>query len=174
VDPDVDRRSKGSLEKIEHAVHERLDVHRDGLRVLPSRECEHPLRQGSSSHRGLHCVLQQLDGLGIAPARLRTSSRLLTMTISRLLKSCATPPVSWPMASSFWDWNSVSPRALECLLGFAALADVARDLGEPDQLAGAVADRIDDDIGPEMAAILADPPAFALVASVAQRGLQGA
>ena len=28
------------------------------------------------------------------------------MTLSRLLKSCARPPVSWPMASSFWAWRS--------------------------------------------------------------------
>jgi hypothetical protein len=28
--------------------------------------------------------------------------------ISRLLKSCATPPVSWPMLSSFWLWRSAS------------------------------------------------------------------
>ena len=30
------------------------------------------------------------------------------MIVSRLLKSCATPPVSWPTASIFWDWRSAS------------------------------------------------------------------
>ena len=30
------------------------------------------------------------------------------MTVSRLLKSCATPPVSWPIASIFCAWRSAS------------------------------------------------------------------
>jgi hypothetical protein len=39
----------------------------------------------------------------------RTSmSRLPTMGVSRLLKSWATPPVSWPIASIFWAWRSAS------------------------------------------------------------------
>ena len=33
------------------------------------------------------------------------------MICSRLLKSCATPPVRWPMASIFWDWRTM-PSAL--------------------------------------------------------------
>ena len=28
--------------------------------------------------------------------------------VSRLLKSCAMPPVSWPIASIFCDWRSIS------------------------------------------------------------------
>ena len=35
-------------------------------------------------------------------------SRLPMMTVSRLLKSCATPPVSWPIASIFCDWRNAS------------------------------------------------------------------
>ncbi|GJE03432.1 hypothetical protein GMJLKIPL_5387 [Methylobacterium isbiliense] len=35
-------------------------------------------------------------------------SRLPTMTPSRLLKSCATPPVSWPIASIFCDCRSIA------------------------------------------------------------------
>ncbi len=41
-------------------------------------------------------------------ARLRISSRLPEMPASRLLKSCASPPVSWPTASIFCDWRSAS------------------------------------------------------------------
>ena len=33
------------------------------------------------------------------------------MTVSRLLKSCAIPPVSWPTASIFCDWRSWSPTS---------------------------------------------------------------
>ena len=35
-------------------------------------------------------------------------SRLPMMMVSRLLKSCATPPVSWPIASIFCAWRSAS------------------------------------------------------------------
>ena len=35
-----------------------------------------------------------------------SSSRSIDSTASRLLKSCATPPVSWPIASIFWTWCS--------------------------------------------------------------------
>ncbi len=43
--------------------------------------------------------------------------------VSRLLKSCATPPVSWPTASIFCDCRSASSamRALVDRLGDAAL-----------------------------------------------------
>ena len=53
--------------------------------------------------------------------------------ISRLLKSCATPPVSWPSASIFCACASCCLRALERFLRVAPLGDVARDLGEADQ-----------------------------------------
>ena len=35
--------------------------------------------------------------------RVRVSSRFPRITVSRLLKSCAMPPVSWPIACIFWD-----------------------------------------------------------------------
>ena len=43
-----------------------------------------------------------------AGSRLRISCRLPSTTISKLLKSWAMPPVSWPIASSFCAWNSCS------------------------------------------------------------------
>src|SRR5262249_20456339 len=46
-----------------------------------------------------------------------------------------------------------------------ALGDVPGDLGEPEQLAGLVADRGDDDVGPEARAVLSDAPALLLVAA---------
>ena len=45
---------------------------------------------------------------GSSGRRLRSRSRLPITAISRLLKSCATPPVSWPMVSIFWAWRNCS------------------------------------------------------------------
>ena len=44
--------------------------------------------------------------------RLRTRSLYPLMAVSRLLKSCAMPPASCPMASSFCDCRSCSSRVL--------------------------------------------------------------
>ena len=48
------------------------------------------------------------------------------------------------------------------LLGRHPFGDVAGDLGKADQAALAVADRLDDGVRPEAAAVLADPPPFGL------------
>src|SRR6185437_13472500 len=50
-------------------------------------------------------------------------------------------------------------------LAFAPLGDVPCDLGKADQLA-VFTDRIDNDAGPEEGAVLADAPAFFLIATV--------
>src|SRR5665213_2539411 len=47
-------------------------------------------------------------------------------------------------------------------LGFFALGEIARDLGVTDDVAGRGPDRINDDAGPEPAAVFADAPAFVL------------
>ena len=55
--------------------------------------------------------------------RVCISSRLPEMPASRLLKSCAMPPVSWPTASIFCAWRSCSSSASPRL----PLGDVAAD-----------------------------------------------
>ena len=55
---------------------------------------------------GVLRLRQKLDLLRLAAAGLRSISRLPRITVSRLLKSWAMPPVSWPIASIFWDWRS--------------------------------------------------------------------
>ena len=62
---------------------------------------------------------------------------------------------------------------LELELGFAALGNVPGDLGEADELAVLV-DGVDDDAGPEERAVLADAPAFLLVAALFAGNTQGA
>src|SRR5260370_17164575 len=51
----------------------------------------------------------------------------------------------------------------EFLIGGTFFGQIARDLGETYQLAGLIADRIDDDTRPECGAILAQAPAFGFV-----------
>ena len=53
--------------------------------------------------------------------------------MSRLLKSWAMPPASWPTASIFWAWRSWSSLCAERFLGALALGQVD---GEAAELAG--------------------------------------
>ena len=65
-------------------------------------------------------------------------------------------------------------RRFQALLPFAPLGDVARDLGEADDIALRVADAVDDNAGPEPGAVLAHAPALGLVPAFARRGRQRA
>jgi hypothetical protein len=60
------------------------------------------------------------------------------------------------------------------LFGGASLGEVARDLGKADDLAGWLPDRIDDDIGPEPVAVLADAPPLVHEPAFPPRGLERA
>ena len=51
-----------------------------------------------------------LDTLGSSGTVFLSRLRLPSMTASKLLKSCATPPVNWPMLSIFWDSCSCAAR----------------------------------------------------------------
>jgi hypothetical protein len=57
-------------------------------------------------------------------------------------------------------------------LFLSSFVDVAGYLGEAEELPRAVADGIDDDAGPEAAAVVADPPAFSLELAFVDRGFQ--
>jgi hypothetical protein len=66
------------------------------------------------------------------------------------------------------DQHSEAPLALaQRVLSGHPLGDVAGDLGVADQLSGVVLHGLDHGIGPELAAVLAHPPAFLLVAAIA-------
>ena len=72
-------------------------------------------------------------------------------------------------------WTNRRNRLLACaqlLLGGPALGQIAGNLGIADQIAGRVADRIDDDVCPEAAAVLAYTPAFGLEPAFASRRLE--
>ena len=63
------------------------------------------------------CRLPASDG-----STRRSRCRLLLMTISRLLKSCATPPVSRPSASSFCTWRSAFSARARCSVSSCSFA----------------------------------------------------
>ena len=60
----------------------------------------------------------------------------------------------------------------ERLLLFALFGDVTRDFGKTDQLSVLVLDWVDDCIGPELAAVLADPPSLTFISALADGSFQ--
>src|SRR6476619_3831789 len=63
-------------------------------------------------------------------------------------------------------------RFLQPQLSFALFRHIAGDLGETDQLAVFVPDRVDDDARPQACAVLANAPALGLVAARLARRLE--
>ena len=112
------------------------------IEALPAREGEQLARERRAALRG------KLDGVERRRTRWDRRRACLLHQLGlaadhhqRLLKSWATPPVSWPSASIFCAWARCAWRFLQRELGLAAFGDVAGDLGEADQLAVVVADR---------------------------------
>ena len=87
-----------------------------------------------------------------AAAGRRTPSARISivpvMTVRMLLKSCATPPVSWPTASIFCDWRS-------CASAGDLVGQVADECVE--HVAAQAAQRRDGDLDPELAAVAPAP-----------------
>ena len=84
-------------------------------RLLPGKR-QQPLGERRGALGALHSVVQATGKLELSRLRstiqmCKADSRLPMMIVSRLLKSCATPPVRWPMASSFCDWRKASSAA---------------------------------------------------------------
>ena len=77
---------------------------RSCCRANASRRCV------SDAPRSAPCIAPSISrcSRGSSGRRLRNRSRLPITAISRLLKSCATPPVSWPIVSIFCAWRNCS------------------------------------------------------------------
>ena len=93
-------------------LHALADVEHFGLERLTPREGQ---QLGGELGGAAHGIRDRID-----VARRRSSGRFgrrnrsteVRITVSRLLKSCATPPVSWPSASSRWPCLSASSASI--------------------------------------------------------------
>ena len=96
IQPQLHSRAHRLLEQLLHVLNQQSQV--DGRRAerLPPCKCQHALGQRHASSRGFVGVVKQSQHvlLDRAAADAGQQSRLLSTTINRLLKSCATPPVS--------------------------------------------------------------------------------
>ena len=91
---DRDARTDGLPQEIQHVGNELLNLDGFELELLTARKCQQPLGQRRSALRALHRAFQQSRGSRVVRKSLFQERQAAKMTASRLLKSCATPPVS--------------------------------------------------------------------------------
>ena len=122
------RRADRAADQVLHAGDQPVDVGRLGIERLAPGEGEQPLRQrGRALGGALRCADVAFDARRAGPWRVRlsSSSRLPLIPASRLLKSCAMPPVSWPTASIFCACRRASWAVSQLLFGGLLVGDVA-------------------------------------------------
>ena len=136
VELDLDLAAERPRQHLGEGVEPQVEVDHLGLERLAPAEGEQMAGQGRGAVGGFddRVEIALALRLGLRPPR-RSRSAEPRITVIRLLKSWAMPPVSSPSACSFCDWNKSRARLLQLLLGLAALGDVAGDLGEADMAA---------------------------------------
>ena len=137
---DLDRLAERAVEQFRHAGDQLVDVDRacgsSGWRREKASRRWVSVAARSAPTRALPSA-RTIRGSPASPTWRRAASTLPVMTVSRLLKSWAMPPVSWPTASIFCDWRSASSAcsrsaiaaATRCLQRLVQLAQ--RLLGAP-------------------------------------------
>ena len=103
---DLDRRAKRAPQHLDHAVDKVNHIHGFRPELLTPSKCEQAFRQRSPALRTLNGVIyERRSPRGLSEGQFRRKiSRLPSIAISRLLKSCATPPVICPRLSIFCIW----------------------------------------------------------------------
>ena len=101
---DLDLLAERRTQQFRDVEHRGVDVDIARLQRLPAGEGEQMLDQLGAAFGGLVDQARRRSAARAGAAGSPTSVSVVpVITVSMLLKSCATPPVSLPMASSFCD-----------------------------------------------------------------------
>ena len=109
TDLHLDCRAERAADEVVHALEQSPDVDRAHLQILAPGEGR--AAAAPASRRGWPPAAASISrcDASFAGKRRRSRSRLPMIGVSRLLKSWATPPVSWPSVSSFCaSWSLAS------------------------------------------------------------------
>ena len=109
-DDDLDARADQGADHFGQRLHASPDLEHLRLQRLPPREGQQLPGQLRGAGHGIASL--RYSAAAVAPAgRAAAAGHGSEDHVSRLLKSCATPPVSWPSASSRWPCFSASSAA---------------------------------------------------------------
>jgi hypothetical protein len=105
--------------------------------------------------------MRRLDFSSTGSRRL-SNSRLLKTTIVEIVRHAAGQLAD---RVEFLRLEQRFARAVQCDLRLTLFGHVARDFREADDVSGGIADRVDDDVRPELSAVFSNAPTFALEAT---------
>mgnify|MGYP003694586861 CR=1 FL=1 len=114
IDADLDRLAERARQNRAELMQQLAWIDRLRIQTLAPRECQQFARQFRASPDRAQRAAENLLALRAIGRSGSSSCRLPEITVSMLLKSCATPPVNWPTASE-------SLRMRELLFGAVAL-----------------------------------------------------
>ena len=117
-----DRLAERAAQQVGHAGDQPVERRRSSASALPPREGEQLLVSSRARAAALPSCRPTRSGCGLVSSEAMRRSmvrRLPRITVSRLLKSCAMPPVSWPIASIFCAWRSASSVCCRCFTSSA-------------------------------------------------------
>ena len=169
---DRNGRLQRALEKVRHAAHQLRHVDRNGLQLLLAREGQHALGQGGAPLRRVPGVVDEPGDVGpvaeVPPGHFEAADHRGQQVVE-IMRDAAGQLAERVHLLRLEERRL---RLLERLLRLPPLGEVACDLGEADQPPGPVTHRVDHHVGPEPAAVLADPPAFRLETALRLGGAQ--
>ncbi len=167
-------RSQGMDQQVGHPAQQVGD--RAGLRIetLLAGEGKHPLGQVGAALGGLQGVLQEVGGTLVAGQAFLQQPEAADDHRQQVVEVVGHAAGEVPQGLHLLGLEQLLAGPFQFAFGFDPVGDVTGYLGEADQPAIAVADRIDHHVGPEATAVLAHPPAFLLETPFAFGGGQAA
>ncbi len=171
---DPHRRPDRPLQHVAQPVHQVDQADCCRVQVLPPRKGQHPLRQRGAALGRLRGIVHQRHQFRLvrhAPAQQFETAQHHHQQIVEIVRHAAGQLAD---RLQLLRLDQRLARLFQRALRFMFFGDVAGDLGEADQFALVVPDRVDHHMGPEERAVLSDPPCFILKAPGCDRGLQAA
>ena len=158
---DLDGCAERTLQQLRHAVDEFGDIDGLELELLAPGKRQHALRQRRAALSTLQGVVDELVHLAVAGWQAAFHELKTALDgHQQVIEVMGDAAGQMTDRLHLLRLHQCFPRAFEGLFRFLAFGDVPRDLGEADKHALAIADRVDDDVRPELRAVLADAKAF--------------
>src|SRR5438045_2451871 len=118
--------------------------------LVVSSEREHTLCEDRTALRALHCIFEQGYAFGVVRQALAQQFKTANHPREQIVKIMGDSACELANRFQFLRLERKVTRLFEFVLGFFALRQVASDFCEANDLAGWVANRIDNDIGPKL------------------------
>src|SRR6266852_9380176 len=160
------------LKHVGHPTYEFGNLHRFLLKLLATRKGQHSFGQQRTALRTLNRVLEQRPEFGIVGQAFTHQFEATQHGHEQVVEIMGDPAGKLPDRFHFLRLHQGLARYVELPLSLPPFSYVAGDFSVANQLSIIVPDRVDDDVGPKPAAVLADAPAFFFHSTIALDGFQ--